>query len=70
MITDNIVSGTETEKMKFDVEGLHAALVSLLGETCNIVSNSIVLENYVGLGALLHNRNSLGFFKIRGKVSF
>lgn len=56
--------------MKFDVEGLHAALVSLLGDNCQIVANSIVLENYVGLGALLHNRNALGFFKIRGKVSF
>lgn len=62
--------GTEMEKMKFDVEGLQAALVSLLGENCRVVANSIVLENYLGLGALLHNRNALGFFKIRGKVSF
>ncbi|XP_046468638.1 tumor protein p63-regulated gene 1-like protein isoform X3 [Neodiprion pinetum] len=62
--------GTDLEKMKFDVEGLHAALVSLIGENCHVVSNSIVLENYLGLGALLHNRNALGFFKIRGKVSF
>ncbi|XP_012269413.2 tumor protein p63-regulated gene 1-like protein isoform X1 [Athalia rosae] len=62
--------GTESEKMKFDVEGLHAALLSLIAENCHVVSNSIVLENYLGLGALLHNRNALGFFKIRGKVSF
>ncbi|XP_046587319.1 tumor protein p63-regulated gene 1-like protein isoform X3 [Neodiprion lecontei] len=62
--------GTDLEKMKFDVEGLHVALVSLIGENCHVVSNSIVLENYLGLGALLHNRNALGFFKIRGKVSF
>lgn len=30
----------------------------------------IVLQNYVGIGSLIHNRNALGFFKIRGKFSF
>ncbi|XP_071446487.1 tumor protein p63-regulated gene 1-like protein isoform X1 [Hetaerina americana] len=30
----------------------------------------IVLQSYVGLGSLIHNRNGLGFFKVRGKFSF
>ncbi|XP_014252842.1 tumor protein p63-regulated gene 1-like protein [Cimex lectularius] len=37
---------------------------------CFVESNPIILENYIGLGALIHNRNSLGFFKLRGKISF
>ncbi|XP_069683382.1 tumor protein p63-regulated gene 1-like protein isoform X2 [Periplaneta americana] len=37
---------------------------------CSIEHKSIVLENYVGLGSLIHNRNALGFFKVRGKFSF
>jgi hypothetical protein len=37
---------------------------------CNIEHKPIVLENYVGIGSLIHNRNALGFFKVRGKFSF
>ncbi|KAK9885982.1 hypothetical protein WA026_014768 [Henosepilachna vigintioctopunctata] len=37
---------------------------------CAIYHKNIVLENYVGLGSLVHNRNALGFFKVRGKFSF
>lgn len=37
---------------------------------CAIYHKNIVLENYVGIGSLLHNRNALGFFKVRGKFSF
>jgi hypothetical protein len=37
---------------------------------CNIEHKPIVLENYIGIGSLIHNRNSLGFFKVRGKFSF
>ena len=62
--------GSEAEKAKFDVEGLHSTIISLLPSECNIRTGSIIIENYFGLGALLHNRNGLGFFKIRGKVSF
>ncbi|XP_015598645.1 tumor protein p63-regulated gene 1-like protein isoform X1 [Cephus cinctus] len=63
--------GNDTEKSRFDVEDLHANIVNLLPEECQVLTgSSIILENYLGLGALFHNRNSLGFFKIRGKVSF
>jgi hypothetical protein len=37
---------------------------------CNIQHKPIVLDNYVGIGSLIHNRNALGFFKVRGKFSF
>ncbi|XP_076652333.1 tumor protein p63-regulated gene 1-like protein isoform X3 [Halictus rubicundus] len=62
--------GSEAEKAKFDVEGLHSTILSLLPVECNVKTASIIIENYFGLGALVHNKNELGFFKIRGKVSF
>ncbi|KAF6208821.1 hypothetical protein GE061_014562 [Apolygus lucorum] len=37
---------------------------------CSVQHKSILLENYVGLSSLIHNKNSLGFFKVRGKFSF
>jgi hypothetical protein len=37
---------------------------------CNIEHKPIVLDNYVGIGSVIHNRNALGFFKVRGKFSF
>ncbi|KAJ8982885.1 hypothetical protein NQ317_004315 [Molorchus minor] len=39
-------------------------------ENSIILHHNIVLENYIGLGSIIHNRNSLGFFKVRGKFSF
>ncbi|CAH1102638.1 unnamed protein product [Psylliodes chrysocephalus] len=39
-------------------------------ENSIILQHNILLENYVGLGSVIHNRNSLGFFKVRGKFSF
>ncbi|XP_050313960.1 tumor protein p63-regulated gene 1-like protein isoform X1 [Anthonomus grandis grandis] len=35
-----------------------------------ILHSNVLLENYVGFGAIIHNRNDLGFFKVRGKFSF
>ncbi|XP_066260879.1 tumor protein p63-regulated gene 1 protein-like isoform X2 [Euwallacea similis] len=35
-----------------------------------ILHSHILLENYVGFGAIIHNRHDLGFFKVRGKFSF
>ena len=37
---------------------------------CNMEHKPIVLENYVGIGSVIHNRNALGFFKVRGRFSF
>jgi len=38
--------------------------------TCAIEHKPIMLDNYVGLGSLIHNKNALGFFKVRGRFSF
>lgn len=62
--------GSEMDKTKFDVEAMHAAILSLIPEECNMVTGPIIVENYCGIGALVHNKNALGFFKVRGKVSF
>ncbi|XP_034949925.1 tumor protein p63-regulated gene 1-like protein [Chelonus insularis] len=58
------------EKTRFDVDDFYAVLKNLLIDRCEFISTPLIVENYVGLGALLHNRNSLGFFKVRGRVSF
>ncbi|XP_071561736.1 tumor protein p63-regulated gene 1-like protein isoform X1 [Temnothorax nylanderi] len=62
--------GTEIIKTRFDIEAFNTTLKSLLPRECNVVNMPIIIENYCGLGALVHNRNGLGFFKVRGKVSF
>ncbi|CAK9818177.1 Tumor protein p63-regulated gene 1 protein [Anthophora quadrimaculata] len=62
--------GSEEEKAKFNVESLQSSINDLLPSECSVKSGLIIIENYFGVGALVHNRNGLGFFKIRGKVSF
>ncbi|XP_066595266.1 tumor protein p63-regulated gene 1 protein-like [Prorops nasuta] len=62
--------GSEDDQARFDVQGLYSSLKLVLPESCNITTGAIILENYCGVGALFHNKNSLGFFKIRGKISF
>ncbi|CAK9826694.1 Tumor protein p63-regulated gene 1 protein [Anthophora retusa] len=62
--------GSEAEKAKFNVEGLQSSINDLLPSECSVKSGLIIIENYFGVGALVHNRHGLGFFKIRGKVSF
>ncbi|XP_031788137.1 tumor protein p63-regulated gene 1-like protein isoform X2 [Nasonia vitripennis] len=62
--------GSDSDKTKYDVHALHAALKDLLESPCQKIENPIIIENYVGIGSLVHNRTGLGFFKIRGKVSF
>lgn len=37
---------------------------------CIIEYQKIVLENYINLGSIIHNKNALGYFKVRGKFSF
>ncbi|KAK7865901.1 hypothetical protein R5R35_005621 [Gryllus longicercus] len=37
---------------------------------CRVEHKPIILQNYIGLSSLIHNRNALGFFKVRGKFSF
>lgn len=42
----------------------------LNNNTCIIEHKSILLENYIGIGSMLHNKTALGYFKVRGKFSF
>lgn len=57
--TRNLVSAVEK-----------AQTVNKMAPHCNIEHKPIVLENYVGIGSVIHNRNALGFFKVRGRFSF
>ena len=64
------------------VENLYNGLVSIVREPnpqiengdvnydCKIEDAPIVLENYLNVPAMVHNKNNFGFFKVRGKFSF
>ncbi|GAB0091291.1 Tumor protein p63-regulated gene 1-like [Sergentomyia squamirostris] len=72
----------EANRKNYSVENLHQALMQLINNpqpniesasvnyNCQMVEEPIVLENYLGFGAVVHNKNNLGFFKVRGKFSF
>lgn len=67
----------EAAKSLYDCEDFAQKLVAAvetIGEgresPCKVVHAPIILPNYVGLTSLVHNKNSLGFFKVRGKFSF
>ncbi|KAF5306186.1 hypothetical protein FQR65_LT07462 [Abscondita terminalis] len=50
-------------------ENLFSAL-NHIGGSFIIQHKDIMMENYIGIGSLIHNRNGLGFFKVRGRFSF
>ncbi|XP_017778727.1 PREDICTED: tumor protein p63-regulated gene 1-like protein [Nicrophorus vespilloides] len=64
------------QKKLYDLDEFIEKLKDVMGYleesqlSCTIHHKPIVLQNYVGLSSLIHNRNSLGFFKVRGKFSF
>lgn len=67
------------ENSTYDVKSLAKELKMTVEElqdrpdtvaTCTVNQSPIVIENYVGIASLLHNATELGFFKLRGKVSF
>uniref|UniRef100_A0A1B6LVL9 HSac2 domain-containing protein n=1 Tax=Graphocephala atropunctata TaxID=36148 RepID=A0A1B6LVL9_9HEMI len=63
----------EKERSIFDVDDFAVRLgqaVEKPERPCSIEHKPILLENYVGLSSLIHNKNALGFFKVRGKFSF
>lgn len=37
---------------------------------CKVEEAPIMLDNYVNVPAMVHNKNNFGFFKVRGKFSF
>ena len=59
----------------YDVDNFVSRLVRAVQQTprtviCHVQHQPILLQNYFGLLSIIHNRNALGFFKIRGKFSF
>uniref|UniRef100_A0A1B6CGL3 HSac2 domain-containing protein n=1 Tax=Clastoptera arizonana TaxID=38151 RepID=A0A1B6CGL3_9HEMI len=67
--------GNDKERSIYNVDDFAYRLVQAVEKfvrsvPCSIQHKSIVFDNYVGLSSLIHNKNSLGFFKIRGKFSF
>lgn len=67
-------------KLTYSVENLHRALVQVftneniessnVNYNCAFEESPIVLQNYLGIGAVIHNKHNFGFFKVRGKFSF
>jgi len=68
----------DDQKKVYDIEEFIENICSTVSDLnrngnenpCLIHHKDIVLDNYVGIGSLIHNRNALGFFKVRGKFSF
>lgn len=62
------------EKSTYDMENfaskLQRAIESMTSSACCIHHSSIVIQSYVGVTSLLHNKTAMGFFKVRGKFSF
>lgn len=60
----------------FDVDNFQASLLRAISQLpdgiskCMVEEKPILIESYLGVLSLLHNENNLGFFKLRGKVSF
>jgi len=71
--------GGSGSNRSFDIESFSRELIDVLshggGESspmyaCRVEYKPIIIETYLGLASLFHNANSLGFYKVRGKVSF
>ncbi|XP_077290784.1 tumor protein p63-regulated gene 1-like protein isoform X1 [Arctopsyche grandis] len=63
----------ESAKEMYNVDSFSEKLVNTveqLNSNCKVHNASIVLQNYVGLTSLMHNKTSLGFFKVRGNFSY
>lgn len=56
------------KELKETVESLQESPDSV--SSCIVTQAPVVIENYLGIASLLHNASELGFFKLRGKVSF
>ncbi|XP_050345431.1 tumor protein p63-regulated gene 1-like protein isoform X2 [Nymphalis io] len=58
-----------TYDMELFAQKLQRAVENMTSPCC-IHHSPIVIQSYVGLTSLLHNKTSMGFFKVRGKFSF
>ncbi|XP_068629851.1 tumor protein p63-regulated gene 1-like protein isoform X6 [Battus philenor] len=66
--------GSLEERAMYDMETfaqkLQRAIELMQTSVCCIHHSPIVIQSYLGVTSLLHNKISLGFFKVRGKFSF
>ncbi|XP_047512745.1 tumor protein p63-regulated gene 1-like protein isoform X3 [Pieris napi] len=66
--------GNVEERSTFDMETfaqkLQWAIENMPSSACCIHHSPIVIQSYLGIASLLHNKTSMGFFKVRGKFSF
>ncbi|CAG7724139.1 unnamed protein product [Allacma fusca] len=61
----------------FDVDSFSREFIDILSHSggdnspcCRVEYKPIIIETYVGLTSLFHNANGLGFYKVRGRISF
>ncbi|CAH2086054.1 unnamed protein product [Euphydryas editha] len=66
---DGSVEERETYDMEIFAQKLQRAIENMTTSCC-IHHSPIVIQSYLGITSLLHNKTSLGFFKVRGKFSF
>lgn len=59
-----------TYDMEVFAQKIQRAIEAMSSSSCCIHHSPIVIQSYVGLGSILHNKTSMGFFKVRGKFSF
>ncbi|CAB3239235.1 unnamed protein product [Arctia plantaginis] len=64
------VEEKSTYDMETFAEKLQRAIEAMSSSACCIHHAPIVIQSYVGVTSLLHNKTSMGFFKVRGKFSF
>ncbi|XP_026329899.1 tumor protein p63-regulated gene 1-like protein isoform X2 [Hyposmocoma kahamanoa] len=67
---DGDVDERTTYDMETFAQKLQGAIEAMPSSSCCIHHSPIVIQSYVGVTSLLHNKTSMGFFKVRGKFSF
>ncbi|XP_073943605.1 tumor protein p63-regulated gene 1-like protein isoform X4 [Choristoneura fumiferana] len=67
---DGEVEERSTYDMEIFAQKLQRAVESMASSSCCIHHSPIVIQSYVGVSSMLHNKTSMGFFKVRGKFSF
>lgn len=55
---------------QFLLQTMRTATAANSALNCQIERQPVVIENYAGIAAAVHNVMNLGFFKTRGVVSF
>ncbi|XP_045491653.1 tumor protein p63-regulated gene 1-like protein isoform X2 [Colias croceus] len=67
---DGGIEERSTYDMETFAQKIQRAIESMPSSSCCIHHSPIVIQSYLGITSLLHNKTSMGFFKVRGKFSF